>query len=738
MHTRKNFFPKKVLFTLLLFVILGCSNIAEGKINSYQSTKKEVFSTSNNQKERNKPISITADPVFEAYFDDPLWIAEELYGTAVSSPTLADLDRDGDLEIIILTENDLIYILDHTGAPIENWGNPFPKGIDESLVSVSGFAPHPIATDLDDDDKLEIICPAFDGIIYAWFLNGSEVPGWPVTVGGNLISSIAVGDIDGDMEEELVIGSWDNKLYAFEKNGSTVTGFPFEGATDQIFSTPALGNLDEDHALEIVFGSYDNAIYALKGNGSLLAGWPQMTGNYVRASPAIVDLDNDSTNEIIIGSWDKNLYIFHSNGTPFSAWPWDSGSSILNSATIEDLDGDGYKDFLIQPSNITLYAFIESRDSTNREWELSYLEAINRDVLTADLNGDYIPEVIGVTSTGKVRVINNNGTELTTTLISEKGINSAPVVGDIDGDGVIEILFTTIGVGADRQFSDVLAFKLDAFGLLPWPCYRGGKERVGWASDDDQDGLSNMEEEMLGTNKTKKDTDEDGINDGDEIYRYQLDPTTNDYTADTDEDGLTNIDEVDVYGTNPIKSDTDGDTLSDGAEITIHGTNPLLKDTDDDFLPDDFEVTYNNTNPIVADTYGDLDNDNLTNIDEYIYKTNPDIPDTDGDGLLDGDEVYRYFTQPLVADANADYDKDGLTNVAEVDIYGTNPNLADTDGDGWTDGEEVRRGTNPLDPNSTPFPLWAIAPIVAGSLVVVGGSSYLVIKYVVRKRRKEL
>ena len=58
--------------------------------------------------------------------------------------------------------------------------------------------------------------------------------------------------------------------------------------------------------------------------------------------------------------------------------------------------------------------------------------------------------------------------------------------------------------------------------------------------DEDGDGLTNGEEEDLGT-----------------------DPEV----ADTDGDGLTDGDEVNVYGTDPGTADTDGDGYSDGEEI---------------------------------------------------------------------------------------------------------------------------------------------------------------------------
>lgn len=65
-------------------------------------------------------------------------------------------------------------------------------------------------------------------------------------------------------------------------------------------------------------------------------------------------------------------------------------------------------------------------------------------------------------------------------------------------------------------------------------------------ADQDHDGLSDADEERLGTNPTQ---------------------------ADTDGDGLSDADEVNVYHSNPLRPDTDGDAVPDGLEVRL-GTNP--------------------------------------------------------------------------------------------------------------------------------------------------------------------
>lgn len=64
--------------------------------------------------------------------------------------------------------------------------------------------------------------------------------------------------------------------------------------------------------------------------------------------------------------------------------------------------------------------------------------------------------------------------------------------------------------------------------------------------------------------------------------------------ADPDEDGLTNAEEEEL-GTDPKEADSDGDGLDDGDEVDL-GTDPLVEDSDGDGFADGAEVDAG-TNP---------------------------------------------------------------------------------------------------------------------------------------------
>lgn len=127
-------------------------------------------------------------------------------------------------------------------------------------------------------------------------------------------------------------------------------------------------------------------------------------------------------------------------------------------------------------------------------------------------------------------------------------------------------------------------------------------------NDQDADCLLAEFELLYGLDPFDSDTDDNGVEDGDE---------------DPDGDDLSNRVEA-FLGTNPLVADTDGDGSDDRAEVVDHSTDPLIPDSDGDGIDDGEEV--------------------IEGEDGWI--TDVLNPDTDGDGWEDGIEV-RDSTNPL-------------------------------------------------------------------------------------------
>ncbi|YCM46570.1 LamG domain-containing protein [Verrucomicrobiaceae bacterium 227] len=144
--------------------------------------------------------------------------------------------------------------------------------------------------------------------------------------------------------------------------------------------------------------------------------------------------------------------------------------------------------------------------------------------------------------------------------IYDAGVAGHPIVAksDSDGDGMPDVY--------EEQFA-----------------FLNPNDASDAALDEDLDTLTNLKEFELGTNPGKADTDDDGLDDQEEII-------TNPLVADSDGDGLDDGSEVNTHMTDPSDADSDDDNLSDGAEIHEHMTDPNKADSDNDTFNDDVEI----------------------------------------------------------------------------------------------------------------------------------------------------
>ena len=200
--------------------------------------------------------------------------------------------------------------------------------------------------------------------------------------------------------------------------------------------------------------------------------------------------------------------------------------------------------------------------------------------------------------------------------------------------------------------------------------------------DWDKDGLSDIDERIVGTDIFVTDTDQDGLNDSAEVENG-LEPLIQDTQEDYDSDSLTNLQEVNL-GLDPLNNDTDQDGMLDGWEV------------------------YFKTNPFIDDTDLDPDNDTLTNIEEYTYGSDPHSVDGDSDGVSDVEEIENGMN-PL----DIDSDNDGLRDHLEL-LNGLNPLVPDYDVDLALDGPDHNPRINTIIILASII----LVPVVIGSVIL--------------------
>ena len=239
--------------------------------------------------------------VFRRYLEDTLW----------SSPVVADVDSNGDAEIVLggdiwpgnplgVPAGGLVWVLNHTGSTFSG----YPKSIPEQTVWSS-----PAVVDLNRDGDLDIVVGTggnyADSVrsrrIYAFeAASRATLSGWPVTLAGRFRNGPAVGDVDNDGRPEVVVTSEGGYVYSYDGNGVRAwSRCVAEGGNCRdkyaTFGAAVIGDVDDDGEQEVV-AALDRDLYVLDGS----SGAVEDTFDMTTSSPSVPALGTDGDGNTII------------------------------------------------------------------------------------------------------------------------------------------------------------------------------------------------------------------------------------------------------------------------------------------------------------------------------------------------------------------------------------------------------------------------------------------------------
>ena len=414
-----------------------------------------------------------------------------------------DLDRNGDFELV--TGADAIYAWHHDGVELRDGDqNPITSGVftTDGQDSGHGFHSTPAIADLTGDGDLEIVGLAWhDAKVYVWNLNGSLEPGWPQDIDGDFNwSSPVIADLDFDGKMEIIAASgMGGKIYAWHDNGLEVVdgdqnpftfGIFYVTGTSFLYSSPAVGNIDGDANPEIVIGTQGTfgKVIALKRTGALVPGWPINTMGQITASPALADLDNppDGQNEIIIASESDSVYVFRGDATNYPGWPRaamvNSGTARTSSPVVADVNGDSLLDIIFAANNGQMHVW--NRNGTPMPgWGAVFFgqdvleaDATQSTPTVADIDGDHQLEIVLGAENRSIYGWNHDGTVAAGFPITVGAEQRGGVaIWDLDADGKVELAATC----NDRSVY-VWDMAGEFFGdRTPWPFFRHDARNTG-------------------------------------------------------------------------------------------------------------------------------------------------------------------------------------------------------------------------------------------------------------------
>ena len=326
--------------------------------------------------------------------------------------------------------------------------------------------------------------------------------------------NVAIGDIDDDPELEIVATYDNHHIQAFNHDGVAID------------SAPWFTNRSSDFAGErLTWGQFirwaDPQVEADHYHDHT-GEWPHPSWTewlqWTASPPNIVDLDGDGDNEVLgipnvemHEPYETQAYALmvlegaYGDGSRsamrLSGWEdlprgerpilvdgWYPPSGVPAAVTV-NLQGDDRPEILVSLNDGFLYAYDAD---AQRLWRFNYTHGHQvmyaSEPVVADLNQDGSPEVLfatygapDVTDSGNLVVLAADGTLLHDIALPNPGSNgngngapAAPTVGDLDGDGELEIFVQTFDHGMD-------VFNVPGSGdaCVAWPTARGGPLRMG-------------------------------------------------------------------------------------------------------------------------------------------------------------------------------------------------------------------------------------------------------------------
>lgn len=404
------------------------------------------------------------------------------------SPAVGDFDNDGKGEIAIVYSNK-VAVYDHNGNLEIGWPQSFPGSSDE-IRSLT-------VQDLDNDGNSEVVVVKTSSgpVTCIWHIDGRVKAGWPQVVNnsernnfGGYNQNAGIADVNDDGVLE-VIATYDIcHIGIMKPDGSELLANP-------IFKGKYASSVPMFHDLEL----------AKQGWGKDGSDRDEFTDS----PPAFADIDGDGDLEIVLFSDHERAGEYKNRGN--SLWvlnhdmtrvrgfekPFTTGMPVFTgyqqnivavnpSPCISSLDNRG-PHIIVPSTDGFLYCF--SSDGEMR-WNIQFGNSGTAftgcsEVVAGDLDNDGVSEIVFCTYSTEqgqshMFIVNCNGQLLHRVSISGRGSMAAPTLADIDADGILEIIISlkdTLGKGSGGvQIWDVSSAKA---GKLDWPTGRGNYKRTG-------------------------------------------------------------------------------------------------------------------------------------------------------------------------------------------------------------------------------------------------------------------
>ncbi len=213
------------------------------------------------------------------------------------------------------------------------------------------FCSSPTLADLDGNGSIEVILGDKQGTIHVLdAMTGRDF--WRQRVEGEC-SSCAIGNLAGDGSLEIVVTTGAGKVFALSSTGELLWGIEL-GATspDWATSSPILFE-DSNEKVRVAIASRNEQLFCLDSKGKVL--WERQSRGAIASSLSAGDIDQDGHIDLFAVTQLGVLYRYDEEGRVI--WDIDTQGRSLAPGTLIDVNGDGALEYVLCTQNGNLLVF---------------------------------------------------------------------------------------------------------------------------------------------------------------------------------------------------------------------------------------------------------------------------------------------------------------------------------------------------------------------------------------------